>query len=396
MAVLVLRQALGPVITVEFQRFQPTWLVDKEGDRLNSESEIRETTKNKVLIAHPSSAQRAAIEEMLGSEQFHLIFATDTSDALAQISVEHVDLVLIGLNMPELGAIEFCRIIKKASGTRFLPVFVTSATDCVELEVKAIEAGADAFVVEPFRAGPLQARIQAILRHKSMIESLDDSEVVLFSLAQSVEDRDPGLGQHCERIAQMCTAMGLSMGLPPQDILTLQRAGYLHDVGKVAIPDSILFKRGPLTDDEWKIMQSHAERGERICRNVRSLASALPVIRHHHEKWNGTGYPDKLAGEEIPLLARILQTADIYDALTTERPYKKAYSPDEAIAIMRNEASKGWRDPVLTEQFADVLPMFRTVPTPDISQLSLRALAHSLAQSVPHPVLRPVALQPAC
>lgn len=319
------------------------------------------------------------VRDLLGGGRYHLIEASDTSDALAQISIEHVDLVLMGLDMPELGAIEFCRILKKAAGTRFLPVFITSPGDDVEAEVKAIEAGADAFLVEPFRPCPLQARIQASLRHKSMIESLDDSEMVLFSLAQSVEDRDPGLGQHCERIAQMCTAMGVAMGLPPRDILTLQRAGYLHDIGKVAIPDSILFKRGPLTEDEWRIMKSHAERGERICRNVRSLAAVLPVIRHHHEKWDGTGYPDRLGGEEIPLLARILQTADIYDALTSERPYKKAYSPDEAIAIIRNEAAKGWRDPALTDRFADVLPMFRTVSTPDMSQLSLRALAHSLA-----------------
>lgn len=351
--------------------------------------------RQKILLAHPSASQRSVLERILDASRYQLIVADNTSEALSLIPVEHVDLVLIGLNMPELGAIEFCRILKKASGTRFLPVFISNAEDCPELEVRAIEAGADAFLVEPFRAGPLQARIQAILRHKSMIESLDDSEMVLFSLAQSVEDRDPGLGQHCERIAQMCTAMGVSMGLPPRDILTLQRAGYLHDIGKVAIPDSILFKRGPLTEEEWRTMRSHAERGERICSNVRSLTATLPLIRHHHERWDGTGYPDRLAGEHIPLLARILQIADIYDALTTERPYKKAYLPDEAVAIMRHEAQKGWRDPVMTDQFADVLPMFRTVNTPDMSQLSLRALANSLAKKGGERH-RDFALEPAC
>ena len=125
-------------------------------------------------------------------------------------------------------------------------------------------------------------------------------------------------------------------------------------------------------------MKSHSERGERICRNMRSLAPVLPIIRHHHERWNGTGYPDRLQGERIPLLARILQLADIYDALTTTRPYKRALTPDEALQVIRDEASKGWRDPRLVELFADTLPVFRTATPPDFSRLSLNALAASI------------------
>jgi putative two-component system response regulator len=279
---------------------------------------------------------------------------------------------------PELGAVEFCRMLKKAGATQFLPVFVVAAGDDPEMEIRAIEAGADEFLIAPLRERTFRARIQANLRHKAMIDSLDNSETVLFSLAQSVEERDPDLGQHCQRLALLAAAIGLSLGLPACDILTLQRGGYLHDVGKVAIPDSVLFKPGPLTSEEWETMKTHAERGERICSGMRSLAPVLPIIRHHHEKWDGSGYPDGLRGEDIPLLARILQLADIYDALTTSRPYKRAISPEEALRVVRAETEKGWRDPKLVETFADILPMFRSPETPDLSRFSLHALAASL------------------
>ena len=335
-------------------------------------------SKQKILIAHHLPAKRSLLRQILECSRYELLEVSNTTEALTAVSVGHMDLVIVEMETPEVGAVEFCRILKKASGTRFLPIFVTSSKDDIGAEVRAIEAGADAYLLEPYRPAPMQARIQAILRHKSMIESLDDSETVLFSLAESVEGRDPGLGRHCERLAQMCLALGASMGLPPHELLTLQRAGYLHDIGKVAIPDSILFKSGALSEKERNIMQSHAERGERICKNIRSLAAVLPVIRHHHEKWNGTGYPDGLAGEEIPLLARILQTADIYDALTTERPYKGAFTPDEAIKIMRAEAAKGWRDPKMTEHFSELLPTIGSSKLLDMSQMSLRALSQSL------------------
>ncbi len=149
---------------------------------------------------------------------------------------------------------------------------------------------------EPLRPRALRARVQASLRYKAMIDSLDDSETILFSLAQSVEERDPDLGQHCQRLALMAAAMGVTLSLPGHDILALQRGGYLHDIGKVAIPDHVLFKAGPLTPEEWDIMKTHAERGERICSSMRSLSPVLPIIRHHHERWNGTGYPDGLSG----------------------------------------------------------------------------------------------------
>jgi len=334
--------------------------------------------RGKILIVDSCAANRHNLRTMLGEIHHELSEANTTSEAIGAISLHRVDLVLIDVGARELGAIEFCRMLKKASATQFLPVFVMAACDDLENEVLAIEAGADEFLVAPLRPRAFLARVQASLRHKAMIDSLDDSETVLFSLAQSVEERDRDLGQHCQRLALMAAAMGLALDLPPSDILALQRGGYLHDVGKVAIPDHILFKPGALTPEEWEIMKTHAERGERICSSMRSLAPVLPIIRHHHERWDGTGYPDGLKGEEIPLLARILQLADIYDALTTARPYKRALSPDDALNILREEVAKGWRDPKLVETFSDILPMFRTPTPPDFSRLSLHALAASI------------------
>lgn len=331
-----------------------------------------------ILVVDSSESGRGAVRAALADCGYELIEAKTTSEAISAISLRHVDLVLADLGVPELGGAEFCRMLKKASATQFLPVFLVSSADDVEQEVRAIEAGADAFLVNPLRPQAVRARVQAGLRHKAMIESIDDSETVLFSLAQSVEERDPAIAQHCQRLALMAAAMGIALALPAEEIFTLQRGGYLHDIGKVAIPDKILFKPGPLTPEEWVVMRSHAERGERICASMRSLAPVLPIIRHHHERWNGSGYPDGLKGEQIPLLARILQIADIFDALTTARPYKPALSTDESLSILRQEARKGWRDPKLVELFADILPSFRAPAPAEVSRMSLHALAASI------------------
>jgi putative two-component system response regulator len=301
-----------------------------------------------------------------------------TSEAVVAILTGHVDLVLINAQVPEVGAADFCRAIRKAPATQFLPVFVVSSSDDPEIEVRAMEAGASDFLTTPFRTPAFRARVQASLRYKAMIDSLDDSETILFSLAKSVEDRDSDLSHHCQRLALMGAALGEALKLSSEDILALQRGGYLHDIGKISIPDRILFKAGPLTKEEWDIMKSHPERGERICGNLRSLTSVLPIIRSHHERWDGSGYPDGLARHDIPLLAQVMQMADIYDALTTSRPYKRAFASEEALGIMWEETAKGWRDPELMKVFAELLPTFQTFDPHDLSRVSLQALASSI------------------
>jgi putative two-component system response regulator len=179
----------------------------------------------------------------------------------------------------------------------------------------------------------------------------DDPEAV-FALALAAEKRDSTCAGHGHRLASLSVRLGEALGLTSTDLRTLRCAGYLHDVGKVAVPDAILLKSGPLTEAEWRVMYRHTIHGEEICRPLEGLEPVLPVIRHHHERWDGSGYPDGLRGEEIPLLARILQVADIYDALTTPRSYKSGLDSNAAIAVLREEARLGWRDPAIVDAFA--------------------------------------------
>jgi putative two-component system response regulator len=217
--------------------------------------------------------------------------------------------------------------------------------------------------------------------------AIDETEEILFALALAVEQRDRHTGGHCERLAFICVAMGVAMGLDRPSLVALYRGGYLHDVGKVGIPDSIMFKPGPLTADEWVTMRSHTTRGEEICRHMKSLASVLPIIRHHHERWDGSGYPDGLRGEQIPLLARIVQIVDIYDALANPRPYKAAYTSDQTLAVIQEETGRGWRDPQVVKVFLqlqkDVLSKIAPGSTPvdrslDGMRTSLANLQHIL------------------
>lgn len=181
-----------------------------------------------------------------------------------------------------------------------------------------------------------------------------ETERILFALAQAVEQRDQRTARHCERLAHGAAMLGVALGLDRGSLLALYCGGYLHDVGKVGIPDSILLKAGPLTLEEWTVMRTHPLRGEEICRHLRSLGPVLPIIRHHHERWDGSGYPDGMSGEQIPLLARVLQVVDVYEALTSQRPYKAAYPPVKALQILRSEVERGWRDPEITDLFIKI------------------------------------------
>jgi putative two-component system response regulator len=343
-----------------------------------------------ILIVDPAAARRWRMLQVLGDIAGKIFEASSTSEGLSILAYEPIDLILLDLRAPEIGAANFCREVRNSPGMKFLQIFVVAESENIESEVSTIEAGANEFLVAPVRDRALRARVQSNLRHKELLDSLDDSDTVLFSLAKSVEGRDPDLSMHCQRLSVIAAALGVALQLPPHEILTLQRGGYLHDIGKVSIPDRILFKPGPLTPDEWEIMKSHTVRGEKICMGIKSLGPVLPIIRSHHERWDGLGYPDGLRGEQIPLLARILQLADIYDALTTVRPYKPAFSQEEALSIIMEETGKGWRDPHLVRVFADIVPMFRSHSFPDLSRLSLNALAHSVESYRKDPEKDPV------
>jgi putative two-component system response regulator len=221
--------------------------------------------------------------------------------------------------------------------------------------------GADDFLNKPVNKHELLARVHSLLRLKRFTDELDNAESVLFSLALSIEAKDPYTEGHCDRLSKYSVALAERLGLPEELRVALRRGGLVHDIGKLGVPEQILLKPGPLTPEERKIMEQHTIAGERICAPLRSFRHVLPIIRHHHEKWDGSGYPDGLRGEQIPLIARILQVTDIYDALTTDRPYRKALSLEKAFAIMREEVKRGWWDGSILVEFEAVVHGYELV-----------------------------------
>ena len=209
----------------------------------------------------------------------------------------------------------------------------------------------------------LLARVRSLVRLKHFTDELETCETVLFSLARSIEAKDPYTEGHCDRLSKYAVALAQRLNLPKEALVALRRAGIVHDIGKVAVPESILLKPGPLTAEERRVMEQHTVIGERICAPLKSFRHVVPIIRHHHEKMDGTGYPDRLTKESIPLTARILQTVDIYDALTTDRPYRKAMPPEAAVDLMQQEVKRGWWDGSLVDELqAMLLPT--AVPEP--------------------------------
>ncbi len=308
-----------------------------------------------VLVVDSQEVNRRVMRGMLKQEPYKILEAGQASEALAMLERERVDLVILDLMMPGISGLELCRRIKSNRRTQLLPVLMLTSVQGIESEVAGLASGADEFLNRPLHPTVVRTRIRAMLRNKAAVDSLEEAETILFALAQAIEQRDPYTGGHCERLSHYAVELGSALGLPRPQLLALHRGGFLHDIGKISIPDAILFKQGRLTDDEWIMMRSHTTSGEAICRPMKNLAPVLPVIRNHHERWDGSGYPDGLRGEEIPLLARILQIADIYDALTTARPYKAALSTREALDVLSAETRRGWRDPELTALFTELI-----------------------------------------
>ena len=316
-----------------------------------------------ILIVDDIDLNRRLLRGILKASPYRIVEAKRPSQAFSILDNEKVDLVVVDLVMPEMSGIEFCQMLKSDRRTQLIPILMTTSVQGIDTEVAGLESGADEFLIKPLKPALVRTRVRTLLRNKALIDSLEEAETILFALAKSVEHRDRYTGMHCERLAAYGIAMAQALGLSRHDQLALFRGGYMHDIGKISIPDSILFKRGLLTEEEWQIMRQHTIRGEEICRPMKSLAPVLPIIRSHHERWDGSGYPDGLKGEEIPLLARILQVADIYDALTTARPYKPAFPHERAVAVMLEEARRGWRDPELVPLFAEVARQDHALPS---------------------------------
>jgi len=308
-----------------------------------------------ILIADDHESSLSALEGLLLLEGFDVRTAPDGEAALAEFRRSRPDLLLLDVMMPRITGFDVCRHIKDDADSRLIPVILITALSATADRVAGIEAGADDFLTKPVDREQLLARVRSLLKQKAYTDELDRAESVLFALARSIEGKDPYTEGHCERLAELSARLGEFIGLEATQIKALRRAGVVHDIGKVAVPDHILLKRGKLTAKERKCVQRHPLVGEGICAPLKSFQLVLPIIRHHHEKLDGTGYPDGLKGNAIPIAARVLQVVDVYDALTTARPYKKALPPAEALEIMEDEVKRGWWDPVVFTAFTEMM-----------------------------------------
>lgn len=313
------------------------------------------TAKASILIADDDEISARYLKRLLTREGHHVSVVTTAAETLQLCRNRPPDIVVIDLLTPGGEGFEVCRQLKKEAQTRFVPVvIVTSDVDRAN-RLEGIHAGADEFLCKPFDPAELHARIQSLVRLKRQTDELESAEAVLLGLGATIEARDPCTNGHCQRLATYATALGKSLGLDESDLGALARGGFLHDIGKIAVPDRVLLKEGALDREESQVMREHPIVGDALCAGLRSLQNVRPIVRHHHERLDGTGYPDGLRSSAVPLLAQVVGVVDVFDALTTRRPYRDALPRDEALGVLSDEAKKGWRDRALVDAFVSAL-----------------------------------------
>jgi putative two-component system response regulator len=297
--------------------------------------------RSRILVADDSESIRALYRKLLAADGHEVIAVADGVAALDAIHEHHPDVVLLDVTMPQLDGLEVCRRLKNDPATRLTPVVLVTGLSDLSDRLKGIEAGADDFLSKPVHPLELRARVGSLTRMKHLLNALDSAEAAFMTLALTIEARDPMTSGHCERLARHAVALGKAIGLGEADLEALHRGGYLHDVGKVGIPDAVLLKRGPLTADEFALMKKHPDIGDSLCAPLQSLRTVRPIIRCHHERLDGSGYPQGLKGDDVPLLAQIVGIADVFDALTSPRSYRPALSHEDSARHLIEEAAQG-------------------------------------------------------
>ncbi|HYA24365.1 MAG TPA: HD domain-containing phosphohydrolase, partial [Terriglobales bacterium] len=309
----------------------------------------------RILVVDDNPDTMVLMKELLETHGYDVVTVPDASEAELEIRRVPPDLILSDVVMPGKSGYELCRELKENPATRLIPFVLITGLSDREDKLQGIEAGADDFLNKPIFSEELFARVKSLLKLKEFTDELETAESVLCTLGLSVESRDPYTVGHCERLAENASNLGRHLSLDEDSLVALWRGGYLHDLGKIAVPDEILKKGTNLTAEEWAVMKQHPITGENICRPLKSLRLVLPIIRSHHEHCDGTGYPDGLQKKDIPLLSRILQVVDVYDALRTARPYKPALQHEQAALTMRQEAKSGLWDEELVIEFFSML-----------------------------------------
>ena len=309
----------------------------------------------RVLVVDDVEGNARLVASVLEPDGYTVSWIGSGQAALAGITRNEPELILLDVMMPGLDGFETCRQLKSSAATRLIPVVLVTALRESSDRIRGIDAGADDFISKPFNPHELRARVRSLVRIKRYTDDLESADAMILSLAMTIEERDLMTDGHCQRLAGYANALGARIGLGDIELGALRRGGFLHDIGKVGIPDAVLLKRGPLTAGEYALMQSHTVIGDRLCGELRSLRAVRPIIRSHHERIDGSGYPDALRGDAISLLAQIIGIVDVYDAMTTERPYRKATTPAAACAELIREAESGRHRRDLVDAFVSLV-----------------------------------------
>lgn len=304
-----------------------------------------------ILVVDDYKLSRELFTEYLDHAGYDTIEAKDGAEALEMLAEHSPDLMLLDLVMPRVDGYEVCRTIKENDNTTLLPIIVVTGLEDFDAKMKALAAGADDYINKPLNEKELLTRVRNHLRIKQLTDRLESAENVIMAMVRILEAKDPYTRGHSERVAEYSRQLALRKGLSEERLQALRRASLLHDMGKIGVEDAIIKSSEKLTEEEMEKVHNHPSIGMEIISALPSLADAIDPIRSHHERFDGTGYPGKLARDEIPVEARIIAVTDTFDALTTDRPYRKAFDTEKALKELRTSAASGQLDPTLVEEF---------------------------------------------
>ena len=314
-----------------------------------------EPGKGVVLIVDDHQLSRELLKAYLSISGYDTIEAANGAEALEALETKTPDLVLLDIIMPKVDGFEVCQKIKENPQTTLLPVIMVTGLEDFDAKMRALELGADDYINKPITEQELLMRVSNHLRIKHLTDQLENAENVILTLARIIEAKDPYTRGHSERVAEHSWLLAEALGLNRERMQVLRRAALLHDVGKLGVDDAIIHSPSKLTDEEQKKIHDHPTIGIELIASLSFLADTLGPIKSHHERFDGTGYPGKLAREQIPLEARIIAIADTFDALTTDRPYHKALDTAAALEEMRSSADSGQLDPELVNKFVEIM-----------------------------------------
>jgi putative two-component system response regulator len=311
--------------------------------------------RRSVLVVDDDVNVQSFFVRLLTAEGYSVDVAADGLSALATIASHPPDVVLLDVSIPGLDGFDVCRRLRGEASTRLMPIIFITGLHAREQRIEGLAAGADDFLTKPVDTQELLARVRSLVRMKHYTDDLDSATSIIMTLATMIEARDGHSEGHCHRMANYATSLGRALNLSDVDLQVLHRGGFLHDIGMLAIPDRMLRKSGPLDPDEFERVKSHTIIGDALCSQLRSLHAVIPIVRHHHERLDGSGYPDGLQGDQIPLVAQIMGVIDVYEAITRQRAYQLAKPVDEAIVELRRHAERGWRRHYLVETFVSLI-----------------------------------------